>query len=159
LLMVGLLVALSLVYYATSLQAGNGSSLAEMLHAQRITPLLWLVDGCGVGILCVMGVFGTMLNHFQDYITHQSLEYQDQLAAMIEHTTQIEDSSNMYADRMEELTQKQKEDAARIAALEAELNQKQRDYQDQVSTLEAAGIARREVFETDSRLIAQEALL
>ena len=140
---VGLLVSIALVFFASNLQAGTGSSLAEMMTAQRHTPLLWVVDACAAGFLAGICWYAVMLEQFQSFVDGQATQHLEQLNDMIERTSNLEQVNDSYADRIEQL--------------EAELARQFRDLADQVATLEAAADTRRQVFEVEARRISEQA--
>lgn len=141
--LVGTLVAVALIFFASNLQAGSGSSLAQMAYAQRRTPTLWIVDACAVAFLACVWWIAVLIDHFQTFVDHQSRQHYEQLDDMIERTTQLEQVNDSYCDRIERL--------------EAELARQFRDLVDQISTLEAAADARRRVFEMETRRISEHA--
>jgi hypothetical protein len=142
-ILVGLLVAVTLVFFASNLQAGRGSSLLDMVDAQRRMPLLWVVDVCAVGILGLMWWAAVILNHFHSFVDHQADQYLEQLDDMIQRTSDLESVNDSQADRIEQL--------------EAQLARQFRDLTDQVATLEAAAEARRQVFEIETQRISEQA--
>jgi hypothetical protein len=142
-ILVGLLIAVTLVFFASNLQAGRGSSLSDMVNAQRHTPLLWVVDICAVAIIGGMWWVAAILNHFHSFVDHQATQHLEQLDDMIERTSDLESVNDSYADKIEQL--------------EAELARQFRDLADQVTTLEAAADTRRQVFEIETQRISEHA--
>jgi hypothetical protein len=135
-LVVGFLAASILIVFASNLQAGSGSSLMEMLNAQRRTPLLWVVDACALGLLGAVGWYAVLLNQFQKVTSHQAQQHIEQLDDMIERANELERVNDDYSDRIERL--------------EAELHRQTRDLTDQIATLEAASDARRGMIEAET---------
>ena len=142
-IIVGLLVAIALVFFATNLQAGVGSSMSSMIAAQRRAPILWIIDACAVAIVGVMWWYAIILSQFQEFMDHQGKQHHEQLDDMIERTSDLEQLNDSYADRIERL--------------EAELARQFKDLSDQVTTLEASSDARRKVFEIETRRISEHA--
>ena len=138
---IGTLVAVALVFFSTRLQPGAGSSLAEMVNAQRHTPLLWLVDVYVLGLAAAMWWFAVMSNHFQRYNNYQATQHRDQLNEMIERTLDLEQTNDSYADQIERL--------------DAEVARRFRNLTDQITALETIADTRREVFEMEARRIAE----
>ncbi|HLK55079.1 MAG TPA: hypothetical protein VKU00_00855 [Chthonomonadaceae bacterium] len=120
-ILVGLLVALSLVGGATAVQTGNSRESHIWLEAQRHTPLLWMVDGCALAIFLGIGLFGAAFAGFQEQTQQLSEEHGLQLNKLIERT--------------EELTQLNAEYAERITGLEAEASAREEVFEDEVRRL------------------------
>src|SRR5437588_359523 len=91
---VGTLVALALVFFASSLAAGPGSGLAAMATAQRAMPLLWIVDVCALGLIAGMWWVAVVSNHFQTFADHQAAQHFEQLNDMIERTLDLEQAND-----------------------------------------------------------------
>ena len=142
-ILIGTMLALALVFIGSSLVAGQGSGLNQMIAAQRTNPVLWLVDGCALAILGGMWFYSLMLNHFQGYLENQSNQHIDQLNEMIERTNELEVVNEEYADK--------------IDRMDGDISRQRRDYSDQITTLEAAAEARHQVFESETRRIAESA--
>lgn len=142
-LLIGIIVAVFLVFFASNLQAGSGSSFTELINAQKHAPVLWVVDVCAVGLVAGMWWAAAVLNHFQSFVDHQATQHAEQLDDMIERTNEIERINDAYIDRIERL--------------EAELARQYRDLCDQVATLESAADARRKVFESETWRISEHA--
>src|SRR5690349_11977507 len=64
-IIIGSLIAVTLIYFASSLQAGSGSGLADLVNVQRKTPVLWVVDACALGFFGAMWWYAVMLNNFK----------------------------------------------------------------------------------------------
>ena len=135
-LVVGFLVASVLIVFASNLQAGSGSSLMEMLNAQRRTPLLWVVDACALGLLGAVGWYAVLLNQFQKVTNHQAQQHIEQLDDMIERANDLERVNEDYSDRIERL--------------EVELHRQTRDLTARLPPLEAASDARRGMIEAET---------
>jgi len=142
-LLIGIIVAVILVFFASNLQAGSGSSLSELINAQKQAPVLWIVDACAVGLVAGMWWAAVILNHFHNFVDHQASQHAEQLDDMIERTNEIERINDAYIERIERL--------------EAELARQYRDLSDQIATLESAADARRKIFETETRRISEHA--
>ena len=142
-ILVGALISVALVFIASNLQAGSGSSLAEMMAAQRHTPLLWVVDICTIGFFAGTWWYAKTLDQFQNFVDHQAKQHHEQLDSMIERMSMLEQENDTAIDRTERL--------------EAELVRQSHDLTDQIATLEAASDARRQVFETETRRISEYA--
>ena len=140
---IGTLVAMALVFFATSLQTGAGSSLAEMLNAQRHSPQLWVVDLCAFGLIAGMWWVAVLSNHFQGYIEFQATQHLDQLNDMIERTSELEQTNDSYADQIERI--------------EGEVTRRFAEVSEQISAMETVAEARRGVFEMEARRIAESA--
>lgn len=142
-ILIGVMLAVAIVFIASSLIAGSGSGLSQMIEAQRTNPILWLVDALALSVLGGLWFYALMLNHFQGYMESQSNLHVEQLNEMIERTNQVENANGEYADRVDRM--------------ELDMTRQRRDYSDQISTLEGAAEARHQVFEHETRQIAEHA--
>ena len=142
-ILIGVMLAVAIIFIASSLIAGNGSGLSQMIEAQRSNPILWLVDALALVVLGGLWFYSLMLNHFQGYMESQSNLHVEQLNEMIDRTNQVENANGDYADRADRM--------------ELDMTRQRRDYSDQISTLEGAAEARHQVFEHETRQIAEHA--
>ena len=142
-ILIGVMLAVAIIFIASSLIAGSGSGLTQMIEAQRSNPILWLVDALALSVLGGLWFYALMLNHFQGYMESQSNLHVEQLNEMIERTNQVENVNGEYADRVDRM--------------ELDMTRQRRDYSDQISTLEGAAEARHQVFEHETRQIAEHA--
>lgn len=140
---IGTLVAMALVFFATSLQTGGGGSPVEMLNAQRHSPQLWVVDLCALGLIAGMWWVAVLSNHFQGFIEYQATQHHDQLNDMIERTSELEQTNDSYADQLEQL--------------EVGVTRRFTEISEQISALETVAEMRRKVFEMEARRMAESA--
>src|SRR5580658_4413677 len=101
---VGVMLAGVLVSAATNLAAGGKLTGAAWMRAQQHTPLLWMVDGCGVIIFLISWMLGAALAGLQG----QSVSQTDENARHIEVLTET----------LQDLFRQNSDYAARIEALE-----------------------------------------
>lgn len=140
---IGTLVAASLVFFSSSLVAGPATGLSGMIAAQRQMPVLWLWDVVALGIVAMMWWLAVISDHFQGFADHQAAQHQEQLDEMIGRTLELEQNNDSYADQIE--------------SLEAEIRRRFSDLADQIAALENVAESRRTVFEMEARRIAETA--
>jgi hypothetical protein len=142
-LIVGILIGLALVLFATLLQTRGSSALGPMLSAQRGAPLLWVVDACAIALPVGMVWAARQIDQFQRFVDRQADQHYEQLTDMIERANELERINDSYSDRIE--------------GLEAELARQFRDLADQVATLEEAADHRQKQLEIELRRASDHA--
>jgi len=118
--------------------------MGAILTAQQHSPILWIFDVTGAGLIVLIFFFGAMSGAYQRAMEYQTGQYLGQLNEMIERMADLEQVNDTSIDRIEQV--------------ESDIARRFHDVSSQLAALENVGDARREVFELEMRRSGETAV-
>lgn len=140
----GVLIAVIVVFTASSMQTGTGGTFSDILKVQTTTPIIWVVDFLAAAIIFASWFFPHMISRFKKIMENQSEQYQEQLDSMIERASEADNINDEYATKIE--------------MMEEQLVRQQKDYGDQISTLEQSAKILKQILDVELRQLTSHSM-
>jgi hypothetical protein len=141
---IGTVFVSALVYFASSVVAGRATGFAGVLAAQEHSPILWIFDVTGAGLIALICFFAFASSYYQRAMEYQAGQYLGQINEMIERMSDMEQATDACIDRVEQV--------------ETDASRRFHDVAGQMSALEQIADTRREVFEMEMRRTGETAV-